>query len=953
MSTPSQRYAAAQQRAQTPLGRFAALYDFGFDQFQTQACQALAQGQQVLVAAPTGSGKTLVGEFAVHLALEQGRKCFYTTPIKALSNQKYHDLLRRYGPDRVGLLTGDNSINGEAAVVVMTTEVLRNMLYENTPTLAGLGFVVMDEVHYLADRSRGAVWEEVIVHLPESVQVAALSATVSNVEEFGAWLESVRGQVATVVEEHRPVPLWQHLQVGRQLYDLFSAEQGGVEGTPPAGAIPAVNPHLLEVVAGLEHRAGADQPHRSPSRRRDAGGSRAGFWSNAATRPPGRATTVDLLDRHGLLPAIVFIFSRAGCDNAVRQCVAAGVRLTSTEQAQRITALVREHTDWLSGPERLVLGYEPWLEALQRGVACHHAGMLPVFKQVVEQLFTQGLIQVVFATETLALGINMPARSVVLERLVKFNGQEHLDLTPGEYTQLTGRAGRRGIDIEGHAVVQWSPGVSPQAVAGLASTRTYPLRSSFAPTYNMAVNLLARLSFEQARQLLETSFAQFQADQQVVGLATTVKKLRAQAETARSQLRCPAPGDAACGTQDLVEYAQLYQKWQRADQQASRAAHALTRTDVEAGLRALRIGDVVVLSAGRRPGLAVVVTPADPHPDQPARPLVVTAGRQARRISQVDVGQQVQVVGRVRVPRHANPRNPAQRRDLASTLRASGLRPPPAQRHEPAPQESSDHTVKELLDQVRAHRCHRCRHRREHLALIKRYHTLHQQIDSLTQRMNRDTGSIARRFDRICALLEQLGYVQTRAERVQVSAEGARLARLYGERDLLVAHCLRQGTWLGLEPAALVACVSGMVYQSRREQGPAGQSEGLHLPAGLARQALIDTLAVWRYLHEQEAAQGLAVLPEPDFGFAAAAWAWAQGDDLADVLEQVDLQPGDFLRWIKQIIDVLDQMVAACAADTSGKAAGTPAGVASVAATASAAIQAIRRGIVTYADPSD
>src|ERR1022692_2441184 len=226
-ASPAERYAASRRRRGEhgpQLAAFQALYDFDFDDFQLQACRALADGHGVLVAAPTGSGKTVVGEFAVHLALAEGRKCFYTTPIKALSNQKYADLVRRYSAAKVGLLTGDNSINGEAPVVVMTTEVLRNMLYAGSPTLGSLGYVVLDEVHYLADRLRGAVWEEVIIHLPESVRLVALSATVSNAEEFGDGLAQVRGGTTVIVDEHRPVPLWQHMLAGGRLYDLFISD---------------------------------------------------------------------------------------------------------------------------------------------------------------------------------------------------------------------------------------------------------------------------------------------------------------------------------------------------------------------------------------------------------------------------------------------------------------------------------------------------------------------------------------------------------------------------------------------------------------------------------------------------------------------------------------------------------------------------------------------------------
>ncbi|TWH70179.1 ATP-dependent RNA helicase HelY [Micromonospora olivasterospora] len=451
MSSPAERYAAARRRAaqaaQFPaLDEFALDLGFDLDDFQREACQALERGSGVLVCAPTGAGKTVVGEFAVHLALRGApgrpagdggaatarRKCFYTTPIKALSNQKYHDLVDRHGADQVGLLTGDNAINGDAPVVVMTTEVLRNMLYAGSATLEGLAYVVMDEVHYLADRFRGGVWEEVIIHLPASVTLVSLSATVSNAEEFADWLVTVRGETAVVVSEHRPVPLWQHMLVGRRMFDLFHDAD--------AARKHDVHPELLRYT-------------RDTMRRLELGEGRSAFPGGGRRGPrwrgPLRPDIVDRLDREGLLPAILFIFSRAGCDAAVQQCLAAGLRLTSPEERAEIRRVVESRITAIPGEDLSVLGYWEWLDGLERGLAAHHAGMLPAFKEVVEELFVRGLVKAVFATETLALGINMPARCVVLERLVKFNGEAHVDLTPGEYTQLTGRAGRRGIDVEG------------------------------------------------------------------------------------------------------------------------------------------------------------------------------------------------------------------------------------------------------------------------------------------------------------------------------------------------------------------------------------------------------------------------------------------------------------------------------------------------------------------------
>ena len=380
----------------------------------------------------------------------------------------------------------------------------------------------MDEVHYLADKFRGAVWEEVLIHLMESVQVISLSATVSNAEEFGEWLGEVRGETEVIVSEIRPIPLFQHVLIGSRLMDLF--EQPG-----------RINPEIL-------------QREREAIRRSSLGRNRRGRFAEPSDRM-SRADIIEKLQRENLLPAITFIFSRVGCDAAVKQCLHAGLRLTSPEERVEIRQTALRYTQNIAEEDLEVLGFEEWLTALERGIAAHHAGLLPSFKGAVEDLFQRGLVKAVFATETLALGINMPARTVVLEKLIKFNGEAHVPITPGEYTQLTGRAGRRGIDIEGNAVIQWSPTVDSASAAGLASTRTYPLRSSFSPTYNMAINLISRFGRETARRSLESSFAQFQADRAVVGLTRQIRKN----ETLIAELM----KDAQCHLGDFSEYARL------------------------------------------------------------------------------------------------------------------------------------------------------------------------------------------------------------------------------------------------------------------------------------------------------------------------------------------------------------------------------------------------------------
>ena len=907
MATPAKAYAGSRRRARYPrLTEFSGRLAFQLDDFQTTACEALEDGHGVLVCAPTGAGKTVVGEFAVHLALAGGRKCFYTTPIKALSNQKYADLAAVHGPGAVGLLTGDTSVNGNAQVVVMTTEVLRNMLYASSPTLDGLGYVVMDEVHYLADLFRGPVWEEVILHLPEHVRIASLSATVSNAEEFGEWLVEVRGDTTVVVDEHRPVPLWQHMLVGGRMFDLFAGETAGGE--------LRIDPNLVRYVEDIER-------HHVPwARYRDRGRS-----GGPRFRPPSRVDVVDRLDRAGLLPAITFIFSRAGCDAAVAQCVRAGTRLTGPEEAGQIRAIVNARTGDLPEGDLSVLGYWDWREALERGIAAHHAGMLPAFKETVEELFVRGLVKVVFATETLALGINMPARTVVLERLVKFNGEAHVELTAGEYTQLTGRAGRRGIDIEGHAVVVWQPGVDPKQVAGLASTRTYPLRSSFKPGYNMAVNLVARMGPATARELLEQSLAQFQADRSVVGLARRIERnTEALAGYAESM---------HCHLGHFAEYADLRRQIADKERALSRQNSAARRIESAQALGRLQRGDVISVPSGRRSGLAVVIDPGV-EPDGEARPLVVTEDRWAGRLTAGDFPSPVQVLGRLRLPKRVEHRVPRVRRDLASSLRNTGIvAPSPAGRRggSNGSRGAEDGELAALRRALRAHPCHGCDQREDHARWAERHARLDRETEQLRQRVAATTHSLARAFDRIRGLLTERGYL----DRGQtVTEHGTLLARIYSESDLLAAECLRTGLWDGLEPAELAAVVSALVFESRRDVLAAPR-----VPGGAVTDALAATVRLWAALEEDERRHRVERTREPDLGFAWPVYRWSRGESLTAVLTAAEqngqeLSAGDFVRWCRQVIDLLDQLRGVCTESSP------------VGSAAARAIVSIRRGVV-------
>ncbi len=880
---------------------FARGYPFDLDDFQRRGCLALAAGQGTLVAAPTGAGKTVVGEFAVWLALRLGGKAFYTTPLKALSNQKFGDFVTRHHAADVGLLTGDNSINGEAPVVVMTTEVLRNMLYEASPTLSGLRYVVMDEVHYLQDRVRGAVWEEVLINLPVEVKVASLSATVSNAEEFGRWLEATRGPTEVVIEERRPVPLDDYYLVGRELHPLF---------VPRGDGHPVPNPALVRL-GEREWRGGP------------RGGGQRSRPDRAVGRTwvPSRIEVVDLLDDQRLLPAIYFIFSRAGCDQAVAQCRAANVKLTTPTERATIRDFLDLRVATIDPADLDALGYAELAASLGQGVASHHAGMLPTFREAVEELFAQGLVKVVFATETLSLGINMPARTVVIEKLSKWQGERHELLTPGEYTQLTGRAGRRGIDRRGAAVVLHQPHVPFERVAGLASTRSYPLVSSFRPSYNMAVNLVANYRREQAERLLASSFAQFLADRTVHGAE---QQLARNAEYLAGYLDA-----AACDRGDIQAY------WDKrralaARESALAEADRRARTDEAAqAVRALTPGTVVYLPGGRRRGLAAVLSSAGGH-DGSTGVLVLTEDRRVRRVAARDFDGTPVAVGRVPIPRTLSPKSPRFKARVAAALAELDVaRPAPAER--PARRRrgpAEDPELARLRAELRADPVHACPDLADHERWMQRYDRLASQNQALAARVRRRTGSLVRTFDRVLQVLGRLGYV----EGFTLTAKGELLRRVYSDADLVVVEALQRGVWAGLSPAELAACVSGLVYETRGGEGPPAEAVLPTRPVRVALEAL-DELRAEVAAHE--AAEGLELTRPVDAGFADHIWRWASGQSLEQVLADDDIPPGDFVRTTKQLIDLLRQVALV-------------AGDAALAHQAGAAIDACQRGVVAH-----
>ena len=839
---------------------FAATYAFGLDDFQVEALDALDAGRSVLVAAPTGSGKTVVAEYAVAKALAEGGKTFYTTPLKALSNQKFGDLSRRHGPEKVGLLTGDNAINGDAPVVVMTTEVLRNMIYAASSALDGLRYVVLDEVHYLQDRYRGPVWEEVIIHTPPEVDLVCLSATVSNAEEFADWIQTVRGATTAIIEEKRPVTLNHLYLVGDR--ELNSRENGSELRLMPTFVDGKPNPEAMRLESRPAHPGDRWRAH-----------------PRARLHTPRRAEVVDRLWDEGMLPAIYFIFSRAACDDAVKQCLDSGLRLTTPEEAAQIRAIAEARTEILSDADLAVLGYGRWLAALESGLAAHHAGMVPPFKETVEACFSAGLVKAVFATETLALGINMPARSVVIEKLSKFTGERHEFLTPGEYTQLTGRAGRRGIDDVGYAVVLWSPYVPFDQVAGLASTRTYALRSSFRPTYNMAANLVRRYPPEAARHLLNLSFAQFTSDRDVVRLEAQVERT--------GQLLATAQKDAACELGDVEEYRRLLRE---GDDDDGRPRRHTARSGVVAALERVKPGDVIMVSGGKSAGRVAVISTANRRGDD-VRVGALTPERRYLTLSARDFRFPPRPVGRIELPVPYAPRNPAFRREVAQAL--TRLRPtqPVMEKH------SRGHDAGSAAD----HPVTACPELRRHLRAAERADRLEKDRRRLDRRIQSRTESLGHQFDRVLRVLEAWGYV----DGWSLTEGGDMLARIYHECDLLVAEALRAGLFDDLDATGVAALASTFTYEARRSEG---RVEEPWFPSSRLKRrwSQLETMATELNMAEEEA--GLPLTRRPDPGFVAHAHGWAAGEELSDVIVDEAVSGGDFVRNVKQLIDLVRQL---------------------------------------------
>jgi len=849
--------------------KLTARYDFALDKFQLDAIASINEGRNVLVAAPTGSGKTVVAEYAVARAHRAGLRSFYTAPIKALSNQKFVELSTFYGESQVGLLTGDNSINPNASIVVMTTEVLRNMIYARSQALESLGVVVLDEVHFLQDTYRGPVWEEVIIHLEPTVQLVCLSATVSNATELCDWLTTVRGPTTPIVETKRPIELTNHYLVGDKTSKAVRIFDTLIDGR----ANPEVSRFEQNKVSSKTYQSSRQ------SSRQSAQQSFRQFGSNSLFAP-SRSDIVKELSNVDLLPAIFFIFSRNQCDEAARSCLKMGISLTNAFEKKEIVAIAHERLVDFTDDDLVALQFTQFIEQLEAGIGSHHAGIVPTFKEIVETCFARGLVKVVFATETLAVGINMPARAVVIDKITKFNGENHQMLKPSDYAQLTGRAGRRGLDDIGHALVVWSPFVTFDQVATLVASRSFVLNSAFRPTYNMAANLIRSTSQVQARHLLNLSFAQFQSGKDVVEIQARIQ--RRSKERDRLMLQADSPFG------DIEEY-------------RTHQSNAIPLSEINESLGQLRPGDVIEAGSLSHVERMVVLTIA--QRGDGTKITALSRSRLVQTFSARDFAQQIVPLGYIKLPSPFAPTNNKFLKEASSRLATAKIKQASRMKQNKRPLRD-DHPVTNDPDL------------KFRLIAADSAARIDRELVQLEKRVSTSTQSVSNKFDELIKLLGEYGFVDDWS----LTQRGQMLSHIFHESDLLIAVCVSDGVFDGLNAANMAALASIFVFQAR-----GGEESTSHFPNNEMKVRWKSAAKISQRLATSETNHGLVVHRGPEAGFMGAALDWVSGTPLVDVLEEDELTAGDFVRTIKQLIDLLRQLSTVLYEESDRAAASTAA----------------------------
>ena len=862
------------------LERFRSRYPFPLDDFQVEAIRAIEAGQSVIVSAPTGAGKTLVAEFAIHAALAAGRRLAYTTPLKALSNQKFADFTREFGADKVGILTGDVKVNPHAAILVMTTEILRNALYGSG--LDGLSYIVLDECHYMGDEGRGTVWEEIIVSAPPDVVLVGLSATVANVKEIADWISIVHRPIVPIYHPHRPVPLTYVIA------DL-------------AGEI-----HEIDRVRSGRARVVGDEP-RGPDDR--------GRWYTRRVVHP--TVLIEALEARGWLPTIYFIFSRVGCERAMQDVLTEGKSLLAPPQQREVDTAIGELIRESPTVAESVLNQSVF-EALRLGIGLHHAGILPSVKRLIEVLFERGLCKAVFATETMSLGIHMPARSVVLQGLTKRTDRGFRSLSHNELTQMAGRAGRRGIDPEGTCVVALDARDGLEDLLRVIDGSPEPIESQFKLGYGSVALLLSTgASPEQLRRRIESSFGQYQNLKRIRDVEADVRALEAQLEELR---RYPAP----CGDFQRIG------RYRRARQEVEARRHALGRGGSRRGERTVAEAEPGRLVLVRRGGSATLAMVLGIHAIRGHRVLIdallphgVTVRVKSGVIKRVfwatpplhvpgDRGRD----GRG-APDHRDRRGDWRDRQDGRGQGADGRdrRSPDGRGLRHLAAELERMSVAELIDHERAQgpeaalssiECHRCpwgatarcdREWRELETVTERLGVRRRQLEALR-------GAYWQEFLRVVEVLEQFGAVRER----QLEGKGRLIAGLRHDNELLVAEGVAHGVFNDVSGAEAAAVCSALIEEAR--SGDPALARAFMKKRTKLKRKLDQLMRVADTVHEAQRARHLRIPIAVHSGFMPAVFRWASGEDdwSAIVEEAFGGHEGDLIRAMRRLIDLLRQL---------------------------------------------
>ena len=860
------------------------LFSFPLDPFQTEAIAALNAGKSVVVSAPTGSGKTVVGEYALHRALARGCRAFYTTPLKALSNQKLRDFQATFGAQQVGLLTGDRSFNREAPILVMTTEIFRNILYGTLigdvgTSLAGVEVVILDECHYMNDPQRGTVWEEAVIYCPPQIQLVALSATIANAQHLTDWIGWVHGPTQLVASQWRPVPLSFHFGNTKGLFPLLNPQQTGI------------NPRLRS------HHA-----HKS-SKSRHRKGQRC---------PVGPELDQVLRDLHHrqMLPAIYFIFSRRGCDRAVETL--GPIDLLTPQESQQLQQQIDQFRSRY--PD---IGRPQQLAVLYRGIAAHHAGSLPLWKSFVEELFQQGMIKVVFATETLAAGINMPARTTVISTLSKRTDRGHRLLTPSEFLQMAGRAGRRGMDNQGHVVTLQTRFEGVREAVHLATVGVDPLVSQFTPSYGMVLNLLQTHTLDESKALIEKSFGQFLMLQHLTPQRQAIADLSQELIQVKAKL-------TAVDLEALKTYQKLQQRLkaeQRLLKILEQQAEEIRSSQLALQLTHADIGTLVGLKrSGHSPKTAKSASKGA-NPPLLAAVLVafVPSSGQFPYFGCLGQDNTWYVVNWHQVMAVAGQLSPQHHRALAALDPPATLARKAGQHHrgdavsaaiaqvipdcdwQPAPEVvEQEQRLTAVQAQLRQHPAHGCRqHHGTYLKLDRRAQALERQLGDREAKLHRQ---IHRNWDAFLSLVHILRSFDALAE-VTPTPLGQLAAALRGENELWLGLALNSGAFDALAPHHLAAACAALVTDQTRPHSSTHYALSPPIPAALRQlRPLRRQLSQLQYRYEVDLPVGA------ETQLVALVEQWALGTDWPELCAHTNLDEGDVVRMLRRTRDFLSQI---------------------------------------------